>query len=286
MKIGSLEVFGVIYKITNKINKKVYIGQTVNGFKGRYGNNLKRNTKNIYLKRSIEKYGVENFEICEIFDIAFSRNELNVKESTWIAIYNSTNKENGYNLISAFGYDYNEEYSEIMRSVQKSKPIVQLDFDGNLINVWNYGGREASKKLKYDQAVIWRCCNKKQFSYKNNIWLYADDYYKNGVDLYWHESNSRSKRVAQIDFEGNIVKIWTNIQQIHNVMEIDNSCISKCCLGKIKHCYGSKWFYYCDVKKNNEYSQDFLFGGAKASALFEIYEEGKGINGSFNILAN
>lgn len=33
MKIGNIEVYGVIYKITNTINNKVYIGQTINGFK-------------------------------------------------------------------------------------------------------------------------------------------------------------------------------------------------------------------------------------------------------------
>nr|DAX85667.1 MAG TPA: intron associated endonuclease [Caudoviricetes sp.] len=28
MKVGNLEVYGIIYKITNKVNGKVYIGQT------------------------------------------------------------------------------------------------------------------------------------------------------------------------------------------------------------------------------------------------------------------
>lgn len=44
--------------------------------------------------------------------------------------------------------------------------------------------------------------------------------------------------------------------------------------------------YLPSLMGEDEYSEDFLFGGAKASALFEIYEEGKGINGSYNILAN
>lgn len=101
MKIGNLEVYGVIYKITNKVNGKVYIGQTKNGFKSRYGGNLYKNTKNIYLKRSIEKYGIDNFEICEIIDVAFSREELNLKESMWIARNNSTDNKYGYNLICA-----------------------------------------------------------------------------------------------------------------------------------------------------------------------------------------
>lgn len=38
MYIGNIEVYGVIYKITNKINKKTYIGQTKGkrGFESRY----------------------------------------------------------------------------------------------------------------------------------------------------------------------------------------------------------------------------------------------------------
>ena len=32
MKIGNLKIYGIIYKIQNKINNKVYIGQTISGF--------------------------------------------------------------------------------------------------------------------------------------------------------------------------------------------------------------------------------------------------------------
>jgi group I intron endonuclease len=57
---------GKIYKITNKINKKIYIGCTVKTLETRYYEHLYRCFKNDYkskLYNSIKKYGEENFTI-------------------------------------------------------------------------------------------------------------------------------------------------------------------------------------------------------------------------------
>ena len=99
LKIGNLETYGIIYKIENLVNGKVYIGQTTNdnGFNGRYHNDIVKYTHNKHLKRSFKKYGLDNFEINEMFDIAFSKEELDIKEKCWINIYDSCNLEKGYN---------------------------------------------------------------------------------------------------------------------------------------------------------------------------------------------
>ena len=39
MKIGNIECYGVIYKITNLVNRKCYIGQSTRKFKERYNYN-------------------------------------------------------------------------------------------------------------------------------------------------------------------------------------------------------------------------------------------------------
>lgn len=111
MKIGNLECYGIIYKITNKINNKVYIGQTKQGFNLRYnhrGKGAERvynyhkynksigRTYNPHLLNSMEKYGVHNFNVIEILDVAFSKDELNMKEKIYIDIFNSFYK--GYNF--------------------------------------------------------------------------------------------------------------------------------------------------------------------------------------------
>lgn len=97
MKIGNLEVYGIIYKIENKINNKVYIGQTTLTFKERYrGGKWWLQSHNKHLKSSAEKYGYKKFEV-SIIDYSFSKDEIDIKESIYIDLYKSNNRFYGYN---------------------------------------------------------------------------------------------------------------------------------------------------------------------------------------------
>ena len=104
----------IVYKITNKVNNKVYIGITKRkkGFKERYsarGEGIERvynfylqsknrgEYYNIHLFRAIAKYGFDNFEVEEEFDKAETIKELQEKEKYWIKYYNSDNPNYGYN---------------------------------------------------------------------------------------------------------------------------------------------------------------------------------------------
>lgn len=87
-----------IYKITNKINKKTYIGQTCQSIKKRWVQHRSEAVtykKNQPLHNAIRKYGPDNFIVEEI-DGANSLSELNYKE--WILIYKFDSlAPNGYN---------------------------------------------------------------------------------------------------------------------------------------------------------------------------------------------
>lgn len=92
-------IYGVIYCIRNKINNKLYIGQTIKsgGFDKRYNNDILKNTHNKHLKKSILKYGLENFEIDKEFDVAYSQDELNKLEYMYIRVYEANKSCFGYN---------------------------------------------------------------------------------------------------------------------------------------------------------------------------------------------
>lgn len=89
----------VIYKITNQVNGKTYVGKTKNRPLTRFGehkNDAKRGS-DLPIHRAMRKYGMENF-IFEIIDTAETHEELKVKEFKWIRDLNSRVDENGYNI--------------------------------------------------------------------------------------------------------------------------------------------------------------------------------------------
>lgn len=91
------EVFGYVYLVKNLVNGKMYFGITEDNFNIRYGGNIYKHTHNEHLKRSIAKYGIENFEIDEEFDVAYTEDDLYDLEDMYMCIYNTLDPKYGYN---------------------------------------------------------------------------------------------------------------------------------------------------------------------------------------------
>ena len=91
---------GFIYKITNNINNKIYIGKTNRDISIRFqehidsSNSINSPSYNYHLHRAFRKYGIENFSIDKIEEV--SEGLINEREKYWIKYYDSYN--NGYNL--------------------------------------------------------------------------------------------------------------------------------------------------------------------------------------------
>lgn len=88
-----------VYMIKNCINNKVYIGSTKNSFKRRYQEHVRRlktnKHHNIHLTRSVNTYGIENFEfsIIEILD----KSSINIRNREKFFIDKFKSVSDGYN---------------------------------------------------------------------------------------------------------------------------------------------------------------------------------------------
>lgn len=86
-----------IYKHTNKINGKVYIGQTYQNPKKRWQNGISAYQHNEHFLNAIKKYGWDNFEH-EILLEQLNEKEMQYWEDYYIEFYDSRNPNKGYNI--------------------------------------------------------------------------------------------------------------------------------------------------------------------------------------------
>lgn len=108
---------GFIYKITNRVNNKVYIGQTHFTVEHRFKQHIKNfniEHRQQPLYNAFAKYGLENFSVETLEECDTSR--LDEREMFWIAKYDSF--KNGYNATVGGhgGHLYvwtDDQYSEI-----------------------------------------------------------------------------------------------------------------------------------------------------------------------------
>lgn len=112
---------GYIYKTTNLINNKIYIGQK----KGNFNKNYYGSGK--IINKAIKKYGIENFKVELLYECK-NKIELDKKEKYYIEIYNSLTKYNNYNIANGGhgdngikGKTYEEYFGEEKSKILKEK---------------------------------------------------------------------------------------------------------------------------------------------------------------------
>lgn len=110
----------IIYKVTNTINNKIYIGQTTQTLLCRqHGHRYKsENNPKIYFHRAINKHTWESF-LWEVLCQCETQEEMNEMEHHYIKQYHSHVSEWGYNLTWGFGntttgYKFTDEQLKAM----------------------------------------------------------------------------------------------------------------------------------------------------------------------------
>lgn len=164
-------MYGYIYITTNIINNKIYVGQhTAKMFEPE-----KYIGSGLELLRAIEKYGKENFKnelLCE----CFSREELDEKEKYYINLYNSTNKNVGYNI--NIGGTGNQKGNICITNDLTDLFLTEVEAQKYLKNGWHIGrnmnkyingmtGKHQSETQK--QAASKACSYKRTDEQKENF---------------------------------------------------------------------------------------------------------------------
>ena len=150
---------GFIYKITNKLNNKVYIGQTIQKPIERfYQHCAKKCDKyilNMVIHKAIFKYGKDNFTFKVIEEVP--RQQLNEREEYWIKYYNS----------------YTDGYNSTKGGQKGNKPFKNID-NKVIIEQYQQGKslRTIGKMFNIDKATV------KSILIRNNIKLRTTRTYK------------------------------------------------------------------------------------------------------------
>lgn len=270
---------GYIYKITNIINNKVYIGQTTKTVEARWKQHKKASLDKKYsLYYAMRKYGIDNFKIETIEQC--KDEELNEKEIEWIAFYDSYH--NGYNMtIGGRGcvkYDYKTIYSlwqdgkdvleiheetgcnktkiyeillsfgveeeKIKKYIKKRsrKNILQFSQNGILINEF-YTLDEAAEKTRTCRGNIERACMYGGMA-KEYFWKYSNnekDIINIIQDYYEKRSRINSKPVCQVDFSGNIIKIWPSLNSAAAYFDCSSQNIKRSITHPTENACGFLW---------------------------------------------
>lgn len=116
----------IIYKCTNFINGKAYIGQTISTIEKRWKGHCKCKRK-CHFSSAIRKYGTQCWKL-EIIEEVSSRELLNDREIYWIAYYDTF--KNGYNSTSGGKQAY--QYSlTVCKKISAAR--IGMKFDHNHI---------------------------------------------------------------------------------------------------------------------------------------------------------
>lgn len=199
-----------IYKITNKINQKSYIGKTLGTIKGRFIEHIRDSRKErceqrpLYL--AMNKYGVENFSIEEIEQC--SHEIVSDREKYWIEYYGTF--KNGYNAtVGGDGKAY-IDYDLVVKTYNETKSQIETAL---LLNIHE---DSVHSILKEKEIEI----------------LPSSEVNK----------NKNSKQVGQYDLENNLINVFPSINEASRKVEGSlKGGISNVCNGKRKTHNGFKW---------------------------------------------
>jgi hypothetical protein len=180
----------IIYKITNNVNEKVYIGQTVHSASRRFRDHCIKSNKNSKsaLSNAIRKYGKEKFTI-QVVDRANSIDELNMKEVEWIKSCNSL-YPNGYNL--ELGGNNKRHHKETKKKLSINKPFSVYRKNGEFVGIWD-SEKQCADDLNIGKSHIGCCLKDTRIITGGYVFCFNDEIHKLNEKLTLAQKRFRSR---------------------------------------------------------------------------------------------
>lgn len=260
----SLRKSSGIYKITNTISNKIYIG-SAECFKVRFNKHIGglRNKRHHspHLQNFFNKHG-ENclkFQIVELVD----KNDLIQREQFYLDLYHPFG-ENGFNCSptagSVRGFKRGEEYSERV-SILRGKSIASFNKDGDLVK--SYKSHFLAKKDGFNANCINRVLNGERGTYRN-LWWKCIDEREGGVSLPLNFKDNfnrvRKRRVGMFSKEGELIEEFESAKDACEKYNISEVSIRAACGGFTKTFNGYGWkFLSGETRKANSKGKERLF---------------------------
>ena len=91
--------YGIVYLAQNKLNGKVYVGQTTQSLQARWDQHRRdsRRRRNYPFQNAIRKYGADSFTVSTLA-IADNQESLNEMEIQAVNVHGATDSTRGYNV--------------------------------------------------------------------------------------------------------------------------------------------------------------------------------------------
>ena len=250
-----------IYCHKNKINGKMYIGQTnERNIQSRWRKNglgykpKKDHTSKFY--NAIIKYGWDNFEHIILEDGIETLEKANEREKFWISYYDTFNNDDkGYNMTSGgdnfvLSDEARKKQTKSLKQFYKNNPEmifhqrdIQTKISGKAVYCFEKDKiyqslAEAARDNNIDISAITRCLTRKNQITTNGLhWKYVNE----NITLEEIE-NSRKKSKKKVLCEETGI-IYNSPKEAAEILNIDNNAIAKCCRGIKKTYYNYHWRY-------------------------------------------